>query len=85
MDAITHDQRLYIRALLRRCELTTDRFTFMHRGPWKDAGLPEPPFDGDTEASLRTLSKTQASALIRALRSRAGEDDDGDDEPGGTD
>lgn len=75
MDSSTQAQRDYIRTLLVRCELSARRFTYMHRGPWKDACLPEPPFDGDIEVNLRALSKAQASDLLRALQKRAGDDD----------
>lgn len=73
----TPEQRDYIRRLLQLLELPTQRFTYQHRAPWKDARLPEPPFDGDVDAHLRALSKAQASALIRVLKLRA---DVGDDE-----
>lgn len=63
----TDAQRNYIHTLLRRAELATDRFTFMHRVPWQHAGLPEPPFDGGIDAALRRLTKAEATRLIRAL------------------
>lgn len=72
----TPEQRDYIRRLLDATELSTDRFTYQHRIPWKDARLPEPPFNGDIDAHLRTLSKAQASALIRVLKLRADEADE---------
>lgn len=63
----TDAQRNYIHTLLRRAELATDRFTFMHRVPWRHAGLPEPPFDGRIDAALRRLTKAEATRLIRSL------------------
>lgn len=76
----TAHQRLYLRTLMREAELTTDRFTFQHRDPFKDAGLPEPAYGADIDAHLRTLSKPQASALIKALLMRCGRDDEDEDD-----
>lgn len=71
VGASTPHQRLYIRTLMRELELSTHRFTYQHRGPFADAGLPEPVFDGDIDAHLRTLTKVEASALIKSLLKRA--------------
>lgn len=76
----TAHQRLYLRTLMRELELATDRFTFQHRGPFADAGLPEPPYGADIDAHLRGLTKPQASALIKALLARCDRDDDEDED-----
>lgn len=75
----TAHQRQYIRILFDRLELATDRFTYQHRGPFKDARLAEPKFDGDIDQHLRNLSRTQASSLIRVLERRSGTDEEGED------
>lgn len=79
--SITSHQRLYLRSLMIDAELSTVRFSYMHRKPFADAGLPEPPMDADVDAHLCTLDKEQGSRLIKALKSFAGHDDDeeGDD------
>lgn len=80
IHASTPEQRDYIRRLLQMLELPTNRFTYQHRGPWKDARLQEPTFDGVIDTNLRALSKTQASTLIRALKLRADVEEDDEDE-----
>lgn len=72
----TAHQRQYARILMTQLELSVDRFTCQHRVPFRAARLPEPPLDGDVDAHLRTLSKAQASHLVRALKAQTGEEDD---------
>jgi hypothetical protein len=72
----TSRQRLYIRSLLRRCELSTCRFGFQHRVPFKAAGLPEPPMDRDVDTHLQALTLDDASRLIKALVEQAGKQED---------
>lgn len=78
-EGSTPHQRLYTRVLFDRLELSTDRFTFQHRGPFKQAGLPEPEFDADVDAHLRSLTRRQASDLIRVLEQRADVNQEEDD------
>ena len=75
----TPHQRLYMRTLMQRAELSTYRFSCMHRVPFKDAGLPEPPLDTDVDTHLRTLSMKDASALIDALKAYCGIEEEDDD------
>lgn len=74
----TAHQRQFIRILLDKLELSTDRFTCGHRVPFKAARLPEPPLDAPVDPHLRELSKAQGSALIRALKDQAGEEESDD-------
>lgn len=74
----TNTQHDYIRVLFERLELTTRRFTYQHRAPFRAARLPEPAFDGDIAAHLQALSREEASRLITALQKIAGIDDEDD-------
>lgn len=60
-------QRLHIRTTMQRMELDTLRVTLFHRRFWTGAGLPEPPLGMDLDAFLCSLTKAQASAVIKAL------------------
>lgn len=78
-ERCTQAQRDYIRTLLARCELDTDRITYMHRPLFKAARLAEPEFGRPVDAHLRDLDKADASQLIAALEARAGIDHEEDD------
>lgn len=79
MARCTQPQRDFIRTLLARCELSTDRFTYMHRPAFKTARLPEPAFGASVDACLRELDQAEASRLIDALKRLAGVEDEEDD------
>ena len=79
MERSTQPQRDFIRTLLARCELSTDRFTYMHRPVFKDARLPEPAFNASVDVCLRDLDQAEASRLIDALKQQAGVEDEEDD------
>jgi hypothetical protein len=70
-------QRMQIRQLLARSELSTRRYTLMHRIPFRAARLPDPPDGGDIEPHLESMSLVDAGRLIDALRREL---DDGDDD-----
>jgi hypothetical protein len=73
-------QQQLIRLLFVKNELSTGKFTLMHRIPFAAARLPEPPVDAAIDPHVQALTFSQASALIAALRKQAGIEDD-DDEP----
>jgi hypothetical protein len=73
-------QRQTIRGLLSRNELPTRKFCLLHRIPFRNAGLPEPPVDRPIDPHLEALTFAQASALIVSLRRAAGIEDRDDDD-----
>lgn len=73
-------QRDFIRGLLKRNELPTQKFCLLHRIPFAAARLPDPPVDRPIEPHLQRLTFAQASALIAALKRQAGIEDEDDDD-----
>jgi hypothetical protein len=71
-------QRMQIRQLLARAELSTRRYTLMHRIPFRAARLPDPPDGADIEPHLESLSMADAGRLIDALRRELDDSDDDD-------
>jgi hypothetical protein len=68
MSVSTPHQRLYIRTSMQQLDLDTTHMTAFHRRFFEAAGLPQPDPDARIDAVLCALTKTQASALITALR-----------------
>lgn len=67
MALATSLQRLALRCELRQQEYPTDRVTVMHRDLFGAAGVPWN--NGrDLDAELCTITKEQASALLRQLK-----------------
>ena len=78
-DRCSQAQRDFIRTLLERAELSTDRFSYSHRPVFKAARLPEPAFGESVDLSLRNMDKAEASRLIDALKQHVGVDEEDDD------
>lgn len=79
-DRCSQPQRDFIRTLLERAELSTERFSYSHCPVFKAARLPEPQFDGHVDTHLRTLDRAEASRLIDSLKQHVGLVDDMDEE-----
>ena len=79
-DRCSQAQRDFIRTLLERAELSTDRFSYSHRPVFKAARLPEPAFGESVDLSLRNMDKAEASRLIDALKQHVGMENDEDDD-----
>lgn len=78
-ERCTQPQRDFIRTLLERAELSTDRMSYSHRPVFKAARLPEPVFGEFVDPYLRNLDKAEASRLIDALKQHVGVEDEEDD------
>jgi hypothetical protein len=75
-DRITTAQRDYIRGLMRRAEYDLRTCGAFHRGLAKTAGVPVPPDGGSVDAWVSSLTKNQAGAVIRRLKSESGDGED---------
>lgn len=77
-ERCTQPQRDFIRTLLHRAELSTERFSYSHRPVFKAARLElaDPCFDESVDLYLRNLDKAEASRLIDTLKQHVGQVDD---------
>lgn len=68
----TPHQRLFIRCLLQKLELPTDRIGVEHQAFFHDACIAQPPADMRVDAVLAAMRRADAKKLIGVLNQRAG-------------
>ena len=78
-ERCTQAQRDFIRTLLERAGLSTDRVSYAHRAVFQAACVQEPAFAEAVDVALRDLDRAKADRLIRTLKQYVGIEEEDDD------